>query len=148
MGQTIALRGLSCLRHSGPTRDQPGAWGLGEVEQPGPARRESLSTSDRGLDADRSEEVQFQLMGTSGTPSRWSVAVQLLREKGHMIGNAYSPPSGGVRIDIDHVPRTPRETIRLAHGYPEWPERERQYLEALRSYQRSLERAGSCPEGG
>jgi len=71
--------------------------------------------------------------------SKASLAVGLLREKGHIIGGGnYVSSTGAHRIDVDHVACTPGEAIQFASQYPEWPDMEKQNLQALRAHQQSL----------
>jgi hypothetical protein len=67
-----------------------------------------------------------------------SLAVGLLREKGHVIGGNVVSSNGVHRTVIDRVARTHREAVRLASQYPEWLDKDRQHLQARRAYQRSL----------
>lgn len=64
----------------------------------------------------------------------WNWAFLLLRGKGHAVGETIWL-EGAVKTEIDGVPRTPNEAIRIATRYTEWPGRERGHLEYLRSLQ-------------
>jgi hypothetical protein len=70
--------------------------------------------------------------------SRARLAVELLREKGHVIDGSYISALGAIRIYIDGAVHTQPEAVRLASQYPEWLDKESQHLQALRAYQRSL----------
>ena len=72
-----------------------------------------------------------------GMENLWNWALQLLKEKGHTIGEAFCR-DGIVVIDIDGIPEIPEEAIGIAARYAEWPERERGHLEYLRSLQSTV----------
>jgi len=70
-------------------------------------------------------------------------ASQLLREKGHAIGDPEVWPGGGARrLDmrrlVDGVFMTDEEVINKASGYEEWKDRKGLFWERLRSHQDSL----------
>lgn len=76
--------------------------------------------------------MKIWLRGSRDREVNW--ALQLLREKGHSVGlTAYW--AGTIKTNVDGVPMTPGEAIKIAAGYSEWPNRERRYLEYLQSLQ-------------
>jgi len=65
--------------------------------------------------------------------SHW--AFELLREKGHSVGDAILDADRSIKTHVDGILMKPGDAIRMAAKYPEWIERHRRWLEYVNSLQ-------------